>query len=129
MSEKIKYTWEYSDNNDIWQHGTFDTVEECVHDYLENYAVDIPQEYIFVGIVEPYKINIDSGNIIEMLEQQAFDECGEVAENWYPSSIKDNSGWEELDENITKMIINFLELHNEMPTFYNIVDVREVAVI
>jgi len=128
MSKTKKYTWEIDDNVEIWRHDLFDTEEECVGDYLGNYARERPEESIFVGEVEPYSISVDSSSVIEGLEEQAYDECGECSENWEPSAIKGEENWNELDEQLTKVVVDWLTKHNEMPSFYNIINVREVAV-
>lgn len=127
MSE-IEYTWETSENTEIWRHDVFDTVEDCVQNYLENYADENPNESIFVGEVQKYEISIDGSSVMENLEEQAYDECGEVAENWFPSSIEGKEGWDELDNQLTDVVTEWLKKRDCMPSFYKIVNVREVEV-
>jgi len=125
---EISYTWEVSENTEIWGHDVFDTIEECIKDYLENYADENPNESIFVGEVRAYTVDVNGSSVIDNLEEQAYDECGEVAENWYPSSIKGIEKWDELDKQLTDVVTKWLEKHNCLPDFYNIINVREVTV-
>lgn len=125
---KKQYTWAQSEDEEFWRHDKFDTVKECVADYLENYTDGNPQESIFVGEVEQFVISVDGSRVIESVEENAYDECGECAEDWEPSTGKTLSDWTELDEQLTKVVVDWLKKHNDMPSFYNVVDIREVKV-
>lgn len=126
--EKKEYTWETSEDKELWQHDTFETVEDCVEDYLENYAGESPQDVIFVGECERYTFSVDGSGVIENLEVQAYDECGECAESWEPSSGVNLKDWNELDEQLTKVVTDWLEKRNDMPGFYKVVNIMEVPV-
>ncbi|HCT63879.1 MAG TPA: hypothetical protein DIC60_01140 [Lachnospiraceae bacterium] len=124
---KIEYTWAVSENTEIWRHDVFDTVEDCVQDYLENYAGEDLEESIFVGEVKPFEISVDSYRILETLSEEAYEECGDVAENWlYFRDIEKDT--EELNEKLTQVVIDWLKKHDYMPSFYKITDIRGVEV-
>jgi hypothetical protein len=125
---KKEYTWETSKDKEIWEHDTFETVEECIQNYLKNYAGESTQEVIFVGECERYTFSVDGGSVIENLEEQAFCECGECANDWEPSSGVSLEDWNELDEQLTKVITDWLKKHDDMPAFYKVVNIIEVPV-
>ena len=125
-AHKKEYTWETSNDKEIWEHDVFDTMEECIRDYFENYAQEHPQETIFIGECERYTFSVDGSGVIENLEERAYDECGECAESWEPSSGVSLEDWNELDEQLTRVVAEWLEKHNDMPEFYKIVNVVEV---
>ncbi len=41
-TDKKEYAWEISKEKELWIHSGFETVSECVKDYLENYAGENP---------------------------------------------------------------------------------------
>lgn len=123
-----KYTWNINNDDEIWGNGVFDTEGECIKDYLKNYAGESPQESIFIGKVVPFIVSVDGGSVIDQLEENAMDECGECSEGWEPSCGKTIDDWNELDKKLTDVIIDWLKKHNDMPTFYKITDVGEVSV-
>lgn len=123
-----QYTRELKEDEEFWRNDEFDTVEDCLADYKGNYADENPQESIFVGEVEPFDISVDGRAVIGSLEENANDECGEIAEEWEPSVGKTCSAWQDLDEELTKVVVDWLKKHNDMPSFYNVVDIREVKV-
>ncbi|KAF5039609.1 hypothetical protein DSECCO2_542090 [anaerobic digester metagenome] len=125
---KKEYTWEITKDKEVWEHGYFESVEKCVEDYLKNYAGDSPQGTIYVAECERYIFSVDGSAVIDNLEGQAYDECGECSEGWEPSSGIGSESWAELDEQLTKVVCDWLKKHNDMPDFYSIVNVKEVSV-
>lgn len=124
----MKYTWEYSGNEEIWRNDVFDTVEDCILDAKENYCVE-PGTEIAVGEVvlwEPYVMSTD---ILERLEEEAYDECGEVGGDWDAFNYKkDKEKLEELSDKITEIVKQWLKDNGTYPTFYKIDNVRIMEV-
>lgn len=126
----MKYTWEYEET-DIWQHDLFDTIEDCILDAKENYLVESGIE-IVVGEVVPWEPYVFAGNILENLEENAYDECGEVAEDWYAydcSSEKGRKSLDELSDKLTEIVGQWLKGNGTYPTFYMIKNVEVVEVM
>lgn len=116
----MKYTWEYSDNEEIWRHDLFDTIEDCVLDAKENYCVE-PGTEIAVGEVVACEIYIDSTDVLETLENQIYDEYGEISEGWNAFNYKeDKEKLESLSTKLTNVVKAWLKENNNMPTFYKI---------
>lgn len=123
----MKYTWEYEEI-DIWQHDLFDTIEDCILDAKENYLVESGIE-IVVGEVVPWEPYVFAGNILENLEENAYDECGEVAEDWYAYDYrKHESKLDELSDRLTEIVKQWLKDNGTYPDFYKIENVRTVEV-
>lgn len=125
----MKYTWETSET-DIWRHDIFDTVEDCILDAKENYCIESGTE-IVVGEVVPWEPYVFAGNILENLEENAYDECGEVAEDWYAYDYKSEEGRKSLDElsdKLTEIVKQWLKDNGTYPWFYRIENVKVVEV-
>lgn len=126
----MKYTWEYSENEEIWQNDVFDTIEDCILDAKENYCVE-PGETIAIGEIVLWEPHVSAYNILEQIEEDAYDECGEVAESWYTydyRSSEDKKKVEELSDKITEIVKQWLKENGTYPTFSKIQNVKVVTV-
>jgi hypothetical protein len=119
-----QYTWNTSMDAEWWDYGIFESIEECIED-SKNYEVT---DSIFVGEVEPYEINVDADRVLEDLEQDASDECGEAAEGWCPSYDIERTEIDHLSAKLTNIVRAWLKQQNYLPHFYNIINIREVDV-
>ena len=125
----MKYTWEYGET-DIWQHDLFDTIEDCILDAKENYLVESGTEIVVGEAVfwEPY---VSADLILEQLAEDAYEECGEVAEDWNAYDYKSEEGRKSLDElsdKLTEIVKQWLKDNGTYPEFYMIKNVRVVEV-
>ena len=124
----MKYTWEYSENEEYWTKDVFDSVEDCIEDAKENYDIK-PGETIVIGepfYWEPY---VDAFNILERLEEDAWDECGEVSEGWDTYNYeKDKEKVEQLSEKLTEIVRQWLKNNGTYPNFSIIKNVRVIEV-
>ena len=114
-----KYTWNESDD-ELWQHDCFDTVEECIKDAKENYDYKVG-ETITVGITEPFVVSVDGSDVLERLEENAYEECGEASERWLDYPYKDI---EKLSKRLTECVNEWLKETNQEPGFYHIHSIR-----
>lgn len=123
----MKYTWETSET-DIWRHDIFDTVEDCILDAKENYCIETGTE-IVVGEVVPWEPYVDAFDILNELQFQAYDECGEITENWYSYDCKkDKEKVQQLSEKLTEIVKLWLKENGTYPNFYTIENVQVVEV-
>lgn len=123
-----QYTWVTEEYCEYWKNDTFDTVDECIEDFKEQVAsgeIDT-QEHIFIGECVPFTINVNSRLVIEKLEEDVCDNVGDIEEDWI--SEKTLKDWDELDEQLTKVVCNWLKKHNEMHSFYSVENIRKVEV-
>lgn len=124
----MKYTWEYNDDTELWYNDLFDTVEDCIADARDNYMVEIG-ETIAVGEVIPYEPYVMADNILDELEEDAYEECGEVAEDWEAYSWKDDKeSLDELSNKLTEIVKQWLKHNGTYPYFYKIKNVKTVEV-
>lgn len=122
------YTWNYNEDDEYWNHDDFNTIDECVADAKENYKMKVGQR-IAIGEPDVFKISVDSTTILDGIEEQAYDECGDVSESWDSYDYKnDKEGIEELSKQLTKCVEEWLEKRNNMPSFYRITNIRTVEI-
>lgn len=124
----MKYTWEYSENEEIWQNDVFDTIEDCILDAKENYCVE-PDGTIAIGEIVPWEPHVSAYNILEQIEEDAYEECGEIADGWKTFEWKnDRKKVEELSEKLTEIVKQWLKDNGTYPTFSKIENVKIVTV-
>lgn len=113
-------TWSYSEEDELWQHDEFKTEKECILDAKENYRAK-SGEKIAIGTVSPYIISADVESILEKIEEDAYEECGEASESWGVSSRRCfGEEMDDLQEKITELVNVYLEKIGEVPAFYKI---------
>lgn len=121
-------TWNYDENDELWQHDNFETEEECVMDAKENYCVRVGKT-IAIGTVNPYVVNVDIESVLEQIEEDAYEECGEVANDWIISNRKSyGNEMDNLQEKVTELVNIYLEKIIEKPTFTKIDSIYTVTV-
>jgi len=121
-------TWSYSENDEIWQHDNFETEEECVLDAKENYRMK-SGESIAIGTVYPYTVSIDVETMLERIEEDAYEECGEAAESWVISSRKHfGKEMDDLQEKVTELVDAYLDKISEKPTFSKVDNIYTVTI-
>jgi hypothetical protein len=112
-----KYAWSRQSDDEIWQGGPCKTVKECVEEAIAD-GYDLSDTFA-VGLIEPYSIDIDFADlIIERLQEDAYDEVGEVTEGWLDYVKRDDLT--RLDDSLKQVINNWLKDVAEEPTFYTI---------
>ncbi len=111
MSEKVKYTWETQADREIWEHDVFDTIDECLRDAWQNYEIE-PGTKIAIGICEDYVPHIDVDFFLERVGEDAYEEVGEVAEDWPCFESRKGYYW--------------LGKTNQVPNFYHILPLADL---
>lgn len=126
----MKYTWETDEDAELWFRDEFDTIEDCILDAKENYCI-CPGETIYVGEIVPWEPYVDAYSVLEDLESEACDECGEIAESWSTFNSKDKKDMEAVDSlsnKLTNVIIAWLKENHKMPDFNKIENIIAVEV-
>ena len=124
----MKYTWEYNDDEELWYNDLFDTVEECITNARDSYMVE-PGEHIAVGEVIPFEPYVYATTVLDQIETDAYEECGEAAEDWYTYNEKDDEkSLDELSNKLTEIVRQWLKDHGRYPYFYKIENVQIVEV-
>lgn len=120
-------TWSFKETDELWQHGDFETVEKCILDAKENYCMK-SGEQIAIGTIYLYTVCADVDSLLERLEEDAYEECGEAAVNWEITSRKHfDKEMDILQKKVTKCVNEYLEAIGEEPTFSKIDNIYTVT--
>ncbi len=122
-----KYTWEASENEELWRHDTFDTIEDCIADARENYDYK-NGETVYIGETVPFSICVDAERVLENLEEEAYEFAGESADGWDACDYKERDELIELQEQLTDVVINWIKKYNREPQFYQINHIRPIEI-
>ena len=119
-----KYAWSKRINDEIWRGGPCDSVKECIEEArLEDYK---DTDTFALGYIEPYQTNYVNGDlIIEHLQQNAYDEVGEVAECWLDDISREQR--EDLNDRLKKVVSEWLKDCKQEPTFYKVLPFDELT--
>lgn len=119
-----KYTWSRHVNDEIWYGGPCDTVKECVDE--ARYSGYCDTDTFVIGYVVPYQPEyVNSESIIEYLQQDAYDEIGEVSDGWLDYITKEQR--EDLERRVLKDVLQWLKDWNKEPSFYKIEPIDELT--
>lgn len=125
------YTWS-NDDAYIWDGETFDNIEECIEDAKSHGAH--AGDSIFVGECKNVEIGgIDLDDILYRVEENVYEQIGEVSENW---NIYSTSGdytyrkpiYDKYDEKLRQLVLDYIEEIGETPKFQRIVNVQEIVI-
>lgn len=120
----MKQQWSYDigGRSYIWRSGVYDSREEAIKAALEEkyhpYGGYNAEEKIYIAKTYPYIPRVDGDYVCEYDAEQAFDECGEVAEDYLDNISTEAKS--ELSDELTKVYIKWLKKHNGMPTFWQL---------
>ncbi len=123
------YSWAEYEDQEIWNNGKFETVEDCIRDALGSGYVY--GDTIYVGLCVDVEIGgIDLSQQLEAVEENMYDQVGEVSEGWDISSIteKRRSIYRLYEERLQELIKNYIKEIGEEPGFYTITDIMPVAI-
>lgn len=122
------YIWNEYEYDEVWCHDMFETKEECIQDAIGNYGIK-PGETIYIGKVYEYIPTADVDSMLENMEQDAYEECGDPAEDWYISSRKGNEeAFDELCDRVNAAVNEYLKKIGMIPHFYKIDNVHSFEI-
>lgn len=112
-----RYAWSKRSFDEYWRGGPCDSIKECVEEALDD-GYEIGDNFA-IGLIEDYNPRVYFADlVIEALQEDAYDEVGEVAEDWLDYISPNMKA--ELENRLQKVISEWLELAHETPTFYKI---------
>ena len=127
------YTWMDYPNADIWNHDTFETIQECIDDAKENYLMK-QGETIYIGEMSDVSIGgIDLDDTLCRVEEDMYEQVGEVSEGW---DIYSTSGYyadrkpiyDKYDKKFKQLVMDYIEEIGETPKFYQIINEQEAVI-
>jgi hypothetical protein len=114
-------------NSDCWQCDWFDTKEEAINaGREESKELDLDIEQFRVGQLSKYFPRVDFDYIVENAAEQAYDDCGEIAESWLEQKYLDKNVVTKYNEKLNALFYEFLAETNEIPSFGRIVNIEIV---
>lgn len=127
--KKQKYAWSFDEDAEYWNSCMFDSIEECIAEAkVENELADYAHKYVYVGWCEEFKVHVNAADVLERLEEDAYEEFGEFAYGWDALCYKEDKAdgsLDELSEELTKIVVTWLEKKHRKPGFCNIGRIEE----
>lgn len=122
------YTWSENKDDEWWNKGEYDTEEECVQEAIQGYGFK-HGDTIAIGKVYPFEPHPDIDTLLDQMEEDAYEECGEAAEAWSIGAGKgrEKEG-EELEKGVEKLVNEYLEKIGEKPGFYKVGNIHTVVI-
>lgn len=123
-----KYSWTENETDDIWYHGRFSSVDECIKDAIS--CGRKPGEKIVIGICEDYVPQLSADTLLDQVSEDAYEEVGEVAEGW--PEFENRKGYKDADklqEKINKVFNSWLTETKQVPDFYHIQPLADLVII
>lgn len=112
-----KYAWSRRKTDEIWRGGPCDSVKECVEEArCEDYK---DTDTFAIGYIEPYQVNyVNAEQIIDFLQQDAYEEVGEVSEDWLTGITSEQ--YADFESRVRKVVLEWMKDCKEEPSFYKI---------
>lgn len=127
-----KYTWNFNEDAEIWDNGMHDTIEECIRNAMQeveetDWAEEEqdPPVTVFIGECDPFVPHVDGETVLDMIEEQASEFCGEYGDEWDAYDRKKRDELDELDTQLTAVVVDWMKKHGYSPDFYAIEDITE----
>lgn len=114
-----RYYWSFDKDEEIWNHSE-ERIEDCIEEAkLNNWR---GCKSVFIGELEDYIPVIDAINIIEELQEEAYNECGECSETWLDAI--NHKQTESLEERLNDALQKWLEETNNQPNFGKVTKIK-----
>lgn len=123
------YSWAEREDQEIWNNGKFETVEDCIKDAMESGY--IYGDTIYIGLCDDVEIGgIDLSQLLEAVEEDMYEQVGEVSYSWDLSSIGEERKdiYNVYEERLRKLVMDYISEIGAEPSFYSIVDIRPITI-
>nr|DAP26786.1 MAG TPA: hypothetical protein [Caudoviricetes sp.] len=112
-----KYAWSFDEADPF--RGEFVSAEEALK-YAHEYDPDY--EDIYVGEISPYVPHICGGWVIEGLQEDAVNECDDVAGEWMTDVTQEEE--KDLSDMLTAAFVKWAKKYGHMPNFESVINVQ-----
>lgn len=126
-----KYSWSFKGDAELWYEGA-DTIEECIAQAKSaiKSGFESPTDTVFIGENIPFNPVVDAESVLEAIEEQACEFCGETAEDWKSfDPHKDSEIVSELSDELTSVVNTWLKKHDREPYFYKVDGIKAYPLI
>ena len=121
-----KWTYEIDITRDMWRGGVYDTKEKAIEEGKKD-AIENGRQSFKVGIIEDApNFGIDVDSVIEQIQENMYNEMGEVAEDYLDDVTKDDTL--ELEKRLNEVFYKWQEEHNYKPSFYKVISEEVIEV-
>lgn len=115
----MRYYWNFDEKEEVW-HNAEDTIEACIEEAKLNNEKNC--KFVFIGEVENHIPVIDPDITIEILQEDAYQECGECSEGWLDNITKEQN--DKLEEKLNDALQEWLKETNNIPYFGNCTEIN-----
>ncbi|MPM47736.1 hypothetical protein SDC9_94450 [bioreactor metagenome] len=125
-----RYSWSFNEDTEVWGSGTFDTIADCMEDaekerdLMADDCIE-PPNAVFIGENIPFEPYVDAEDVLETLEEQAGERCGEVGYDWDAGDPKKTHELEELSNTLTTAVREWLCKYGYEPGIYSIENITK----
>jgi regulator of extracellular matrix RemA (YlzA/DUF370 family) len=127
-----KYYWSFNREQEIYRNGA-DTIKECIDEARKDNELHhrmygrYVNEFIYIGESELYLLPVVSSDIIlEQFRENAYDNCGEAAEDWLFSHSREQEV--ELDERLTEVMVKWIKETGQEPSFLKFKSIKKYSI-
>lgn len=119
--KKIYYAFSFDKNEGFAD--KYDSIDKCIEEAKQTYGYQhFGEEYVYIGEYVQFNAKIDVQGALGEISQCAYDDCGEIAEE-YLYDVEEEQ-LKELDIEINKIFKRWLEKYNYNPNFGNVINVK-----
>lgn len=132
MNRDFKWVYERT-GEEMWRtcDEEYNTVEEAIEagrEYFkqakEDEYEDFEEDFFSVGQIIPFVPSVCADHILDTISELAYDECGEIADNYLERvSEKDYSLLEEM---MNKTLKKWIEKTDNLPRFWKIRNIADI---
>jgi len=118
----MKYAWSINEEE---YHGSEGSREDAIQAAIEDNDLE-PGQKVWTGVVvkEPASYYLKSArHLIEDMQERAYDDAAEYAENWLTKVTPEQES--ELELSLHAAINEWAEKHGHQPQFYTVTDTVE----
>ncbi|UUV46501.1 hypothetical protein [Bacillus phage vB_BanS-Thrax3] len=118
--------WCYSRDGEHFE-GEFETKKDAIAEaifYLKE--EDDDRDYIYIGISQEIGLGVNASQIIEDLQEQAYDQAGDYADSFLTRVPREQE--ELLEARMNEVLHDWLKDFNHKPNFWTVVDVEKIRV-
>lgn len=126
-----KYYWSFNRDKEVYDNGA-DTIEECIVEarehsaFIDAIALRRVNEFVYIGETELYRIPVvDSEPILEQFRENAYDKCGEAADDWLFDHSKAQEA--ELDDRLTEVMVKWIKETGQEPHFSGLKSIKKYS--
>ena len=122
------YTWSFDRYADIWGNDEYDTAEECFNAAKEEAKLDECQTVVYIGECVPYIPEVDCTDILDRMQEQAGEMCGDVGGDWCAYDWHKKEELEELNDTLTSAVRDWMKKYGYYPTCCNIQNIKKYVI-